>query len=306
MIDELISEGQYLAALEQLTDLSDEDVRYKRLLCLNAIGNYRQGAKEGREAKKRANKTYYDVVSQLLISLKEIEEFDEAIDLLVEELSMPYIPQEYDMAFNTAYDEILLAKQEANYSVEHKNQIFNTEEIATLLDKDDVNTDLLYMALDQMQQLNIRSLYGSIRRFLSNIKKPDFAKTLIMEMLIEQQVDDEFEVNKQGVTYYFNPSVSPLVLAQLCYEGVGKELQRVLENENPALMNQCFDFFEYYLYSIYPKEIYEEEYAVLAAALHYYVASLTNIELDESDLEIDYNVDMQDVESVVLALQSIE
>lgn len=306
MIDDLIAEGQYGTALKQLQDLSDEDVRLKRLICLNGLGQFDQAVKEGKLAKDAARSTYYDVVGQYVYSLKETEDFETAINILIEELSMPYIPYQYEMAFNTIYDEVLLAKQEANYQVENKNKIFSTDEIEHILENDDVNEDLLYMALDQMQQLNIRILLPSIRDYLLNPKKPDFAKTLIMEILIEQQVDEDFEVAKRGAVYPFNPSYSPLVLEQMSYQGIGKEIQRVLESDNPALMNQCLDYLEYYLYAIYPKEVYDDEYAILAAALHYYVAALQNIEVDENDLEIDYNVDMNDVNDEVLALKEIE
>lgn len=306
VVDDLIAEGQYAAALKELVDLSDEDVRLRRLICLNGLGQYQQAAAEGKLAKESAKNTYYDVVGQYVFSLKETEDFETAINILIEELSMPYIPYQYETAFNTIYDEVLLAKQEANYQVESKNKIFSAEDIEHILENDDVNEDLLYMALDQMQQLNVRILLPSIRAYLSNEKKPDFAKTLIMEILIEQQVDEEFEVNKNGVVYPFNPSYSPLVLEQMSYQGIGKHIQRVLESDNPSLMNQCLDYLEYYLYAIYPKEVYDDEYAIMAAALHYYVAALQNIDVDENDLEIDYNVSMNDVEEAVLALKEIE
>lgn len=297
--------GQYAAALEKLADLSDEEVRLKRLICLNSLGEFEKAKLEGKAAKAVAKETYYDVVGQYIMSLKECEDYEEAINILIEELSMPYIPYEYENAFNTAYDEILLAKQDAAYGNE-KKQIFSSEEIEVILNKDDVNDDLLYMALDQLQQLNVRILMPSIRQYLENPKKPPFAKTLIMETLIEQQVDEELEVSKFHDYYTFNPSYSPLVLEQMCYNGIGKELVRVLEDENASLLNQCLDYLEYYLYVIYPKDIYEDEYSLIAAALHYYVATLQNIEVDEMDLEIAYNVSMSQVENMLLALKEIE
>lgn len=305
MIDELMAAGQYAAALEKLADLSDEEVRLKRLICLNSLGEFEKAKLEGKAAKAVAKETYYDVVGQYIMSLKECEDYEEAINILIEELSMPYIPYEYENAFNTAYDEILLAKQDAAYGNE-KKQIFSSEEIEVILNKDDVNDDLLYMALDQLQQLNVRILMPSIRQYLENPKKPPFAKTLIMETLIEQQVDEELEVSKFHDYYAFNPSYSPLVLEQMCYNGIGKELVRVLEDENASLLNQCLDYLEYYLYVIYPKDIYEDEYSLIAAALHYYVATLQNIEVDEMDLEIAYNVSMSQVENMLLALKEIE
>jgi len=172
--------------------------------------------------------------------------------------------------------------------------------------KNDINDDLLYMALDQMQQINIRMLLYPIRDYLKDPHKPSFAKTLIMEILIAQEIDEELEVEKNGHLYYFNPSISPLVLERECYNGVGRVLQRVLEDNNPSLLNQCLDFLEYYLYDTYPADIYEDEYIQTAGVIHYYVASLQNIEIDGIDLQIHYDMTLEEAERKSLALRIIE
>ena len=257
MIEELMREGQYRAALEKLNDLNDEQTRYLRLVCLNAMGEYRQSMMEGANAKAMAKDTYYDVLVAYLEALKECEEYEKAIDILVEELGMPYIPYEYESLFNEVYDQILLEKQEMNAQLD-RHQIFSVEELEKLLDRNDVNDDLLYMALDQLTQLNVRMLSPVLHRYLADESKPAFAKTLIMETLIQQQIDDEFEVHKNGHIYDFNPAISALVLERECYQGIGKHLIRVLEDDNPSLMNQCLDYLEYFLYATYPQEIYED------------------------------------------------
>ena len=92
MIEEYIANSQFQDALDLLTDLDDETVRYQRLVCLYGLGQYQQAKNEGMLAKIKASNTYYDVVSIYLATLKELEEFEEAIDIVVEELSMPYLP----------------------------------------------------------------------------------------------------------------------------------------------------------------------------------------------------------------------
>lgn len=306
MVNDLIDAGHYQDALTYLTDLNDEEVRYSRLVCLNALGEFKQAKSEALFAKASAKDTYYDVVAIYLNILKELEEYEEAIDLLIEELSMPYIPYQYESLFNAAYDEILLAKQEANYTLESKNQIFSIEEIAVLLDKDDCNDDLLYMALDQLQQLNIRLIIPSIQRFLLDEYKHSFAKSMIIEILIEQQIDEELQVNKFGIVYDFNPSYLPLVLSQDAYEGIYRLMEKELEDDNPSLLAQCQEFLEFVLYSFFPKEIYEDEYNVYAASIHYYLSVLQSMDIDMEDLEIAYNVDENDIQDVVLALKRVE
>lgn len=306
MIEQLIQEGEYQQALELLNDLNDEQVRYQRLVCLVGLEQYQQAKSEGQFAKANAKDTYYDVVSMYITTLKELGDYDEATDILIEELSMPYIPYQYEMIFNTAYDQILLEKQEARWEVESKNQIFSIEEIEQIFLNRECNEDLLYMAIDQLQQLNVRLILPTIKSYLSNSQKHFFSKSLIMEILIEQQIDEEIEVEKFGVIYDFNPSYMPLVLEQSQYIGIISCLESVLEDENPTLFEQCVEYLEYILYAIYPKEIYEEDYALKAAAIHYYIATLQSIDIDIEDIEILYHCQFDDVEKEILTLKQIE
>jgi hypothetical protein len=306
MIEELIQMGEYTQALSLLTDMNDENTRYLRLVCLVGLGEYAKAKAEGAWAKANAKETYYDVVSMYVTTLKELNEFDEAINILIEELSMPYIPYQYEMLFNTAYDEILLEKQEMNYEVESKNQIFSVEEIDQILKKKECNEDLLYMAIDQLQQLNVRMLIPTIREYLVNPYRHFFAKTLLLEIMIDQQVDEDLQIEKFGMIYDMNPTYMPLVLEQPQYSGILKYLENVIESDNPVLLEQCIDYLEYILYAFYPREIYDDEYNVWAAAIHYYVATLQSMDVDLEDLEIWYYCDKNEIEQQILALKQIE
>lgn len=306
MVEDLISQGEYQEALSLLNDMNDEKARYLRLVCLVGLKQYQQAKIEGALAKVQAEETYYDVVSMYVTTLKELGEYEEAIQILIEELSMPYIPYEYEMMFNTAYDEVLLEKQEAQYVVESKNQIFSIEEIDQILRKKQCNEDLLYMALDQLQQMNIRLIIPTIKEYLLSPNNHFFAKTLLIEIMIDQQVDEEFELEKFHEYYHVNPSYMTLVLQQESYEGIATYLQKGLEDENPALFEQCIDYLEYLLYSIYPKEIYDDEFGAWAATIHYYVATLQSIDVDLADLEIMYYCDRNEIETKILTLKSVE
>ena len=166
---------------------------------------------------------------------------------------MPYIPYQYETLFNTAYDEVLLDKQEANYEVESKSQIFSIEEISQVLKNKECNEDLLYMALDQLQQLNVRMIIPVIQDYLMNPQNHFFAKTLLIEIMIDQQIDEDIQVEKFGRYYDINPSYMALVLEQTQYAETLKYLQNGIEDENPSLFEQCVEYLEYTLYK-YSKE----------------------------------------------------
>lgn len=306
MIEQLIESGQYKEALNYLHDLDDEHVRYARLVCLYGLKEYQQARAEGMKAKALASETYYDVIAIYVSILKEIEEFEEAIDIIVEELSMPYIPYQYETVFNHAYDELLLAKKEANEGMDYKNHAFTIDDIENVLGRDDVNEDLLYMAIEQMEGMNIRRLLPVIRLFIQNNEKPDFAKSLLMELMIDQEIDEDMVMVKQGVRYDINPSYAPLVLNQETAVSILQLLSDAIEDDNPSLFMMCEQFLDFYLYQVYPKYIDENDYRAIAGAIHYYLASMQYIDIELADIEYLYNCDQDDVMEVMKSIQTIE
>lgn len=304
MVEEYIEAGEYSEALNLLQDIDDERIRYLRLVCLFGLKELQRAKEEGKVAKAIAGDTYYDVVSIYLSVLKELEEYEEAIDIVVEELSMPYIPYQYESLFNAAYDELLLAKQEANALIETKTTIFKEEEIERVL-TNFTNEDLLYMAIDQMQSMNIRALLYCIRPFLLNPDAPSLAKSLIIEILIDQQVDEELEIWKHDQRYEINPSYLSRTDESEAYSEIGDQLMNHLESDNPSLLLVCLEFLNYFMYDQFPRFIDEEEFAVIAAAIHYYLATLQYIELDLEELSYSYGVESQEILDKIQILKQI-
>ncbi|MFQ6862032.1 MAG: DUF3196 family protein [Beduini sp.] len=304
MVEEYIEAGEYSEALNLLQDIDDERTRYLRLVCLFGLKELKRAKEEGKVAKAIAGDTYYDVVSIYLSVLKELEEYEEAIDIVVEELSMPYIPYQYEALFNAAYDELLLAKQEANALIETKTTIFKEEEIERVL-TNFTNEDLLYMAIDQMQSMNIRALLYCIRPFLLNPDAPSLAKSLIIEILIDQQVDEELEIWKHDQRYEINPSYLSRTDESEAYSEIGDQLMNHLESDNPSLLLVCLEFLNYFMYDQFPRFIDEEEFALIAAAIHYYLATLQYIELDLEELSYSYGVESQEILDKIQILKQI-
>lgn len=304
MVEEYIEAGEYSEALNLLQDIDDERTRYLRLVCLFGLKELQRAKEEGKVAKAIAGDTYYDVVSIYLSVLKELEEYEEAIDIVVEELSMPYIPYQYESLFNAAYDELLLAKQEANALIETKTTIFKEEEIERVL-TNFMNEDLLYMAIDQMQSMNIRALLYCIRPFLLSSDAPSLAKSLIIEILIDQQVDEELEIWKHDQCYEINPSYLSRTDESEAYSEIGDQLINHLESDNPSLLLVCLEFLNYFMYDQFPRFIDEEEFALIAAAIHYYLATLQYIELDLEELSYSYGVESQEILDKIQILKQI-
>lgn len=56
------------------------------------------------------------------------------------------------------------------------------------------------MAIEQMEGMNIRRMIVPIRQFIRDNDQPDFAKSLLIELMIDQEIDEDLEVVKKVCT----------------------------------------------------------------------------------------------------------
>lgn len=305
MIDEYLELGEYKKALSLLNDLDDEQVRYYRLICFYGLKDYEHGLKEAREAKQIAKETYYDVLCYLVGFLKETENYEEAVDLLIEELSMPYIPFQYESRLNDLYDEILLAKREAYQELEASKKIFSEKELAMLLEKGGAD-EIMLMAIDQLSYANIRLYLPQIRLFLQDPKRDSVMKSLLLLILKDQEVDEELTVIKHAHTIECNPIYLEDIEQSYWMEAIVSALEHVLADQNPSLLEMGVDLTQYFLHDWYPLFECLPEAEVVACAIHYHLAGLMLMEIELADLCYDYGVDQESVLDILEKVQNCQ
>ncbi len=305
MIEELIANGQYSDALEVLTNTSDELVRYQRLLCLVGLEQYEQALHEAVVAKDSATTTYYDVVGMYVEVLKELNDYEQAIDILIEELQMPYIPNQYADMYNAAYDHILSLKFEQNQAIKRNTkEVFTEDQMEEILFGD--NPDLMMMVIEQLESYNLRNVIYIIKSFLQDPTRNSVLKSILLEMCIDQEIEEDLLVIKNGYEIDINPSYLEKVLDHESSEMIIEMLGNAIADENPSLYEMCAEFLQFYLYHMYPIFIDEENYSLVAAGIHYYMAMLNGIEMDSYELCELYNIDEDDLEEQLQIMKEIQ
>ena len=304
MIEDLLAEGRYQEALESLEDREDEQVRYYRLICLYGLGLYKEGLEEAKAAKMLASDTYYDVLCYYVSFLKENELYEDAINTLVEELSMPYIPYQYESKLNESYDELLLLKREAYAVYEDQTKILSNDDLELYLTKG-ASEEIATMALQQLAAQNIRRFMPSVRLFLKDDERSSIEKSMLLEILKEQEVDEDLEIRKHQHTIDVNPIYLESIVDSYACDYITGLYQTHIEQENPSLYELCLEFLLYYLYDWYPMLEMIEDYESCACAIHYYVATLSLIEVDKLDLVYMYGADEYAVDEILGTLSSL-
>lgn len=304
MIDELIASGRFEDALRLLKEPHNETQAYQKILCLYSLKRLSEARLECELLKEYAEKNYYDVIAIYVTILIEMQLIDEAKEVLEEELSMPYIPGKYEKIFNETYDELLKKGKEDSNSI----NIFDT------ISDEDLSHQLLFseekeitlMLLEQLEQRNIRRLLPALKEFLKNPDKERIFKTIIIESLANQNVNEKFEVVDKDGSFVVVPSECVPVMELNSIHKVMDIIEKELGNQDVSFLQYCGEVLMGYIGNIYPNDIEANQYSLIACAIIFYVDSLLSSNISSSlSLEEKYNLNDEEINNMIEKLEKM-
>lgn len=176
---------------------------------------------------------YYRSLLTQIQSLMDQESYKEALDLIDQELLVPYVDREVEEILKSYHDTC-------------------KAHIETSIPTFDINELMAYATGSQAQKikavsilktLNLRQYNEVIQVLLDSDLEQEFKGELI-ESLMEQRIDDAFTIQKDGLKITFvassivNANEDPVLLQAKEY------LDDWLGNDNPAFLNFCYRLLE--------------------------------------------------------------
>lgn len=238
---------------------------------------------------------FYDVMIIYLYSLIKANNKEKALQIVKEELSMPYIPALYEDRFKEIYSELAYKEKEA------KEFVLSRDKIREILE---TNTDknVIILAIVEMCKLNIRDFIDSIEVFFKR-KIRNIFKVMLIDALRSQGVNKEFELISECGKTYVNPINSENVLESEDYAILKKILEDNIGKHDPNLMSLALENLMLYLSEIYPTKLKEEEYGFIAYCIHLYSLRMYGEE-NKENLSIIYRIDNNNEEEILNLLQT--
>lgn len=304
MIDELIASGRFEDALRLLKEPHNENQAYQKILCLYSLNRLAEARIECELLKEYAEKNYYDVIAIYVTILIDMNLNEEAKEVLEEELSMPYIPGKYETIFNEAYDELLKKGKENSNSVNMFDTLSDEDLSHQLLFNDE--KEITFMLLEQLEQRNIRRLLPALVEFLKNPKKERIFKTIIIESLASQNVNQVFEVKDIDSSFTVNPSECKPVMELESISCILELIEKEVGNQDVSFLQYCGEVLMGYVGNIYPNDIEKKDYILLACSIIIYVDSLLsgNV-LDKLNLNEKYNLNDEEITNMIEKLEKM-
>jgi len=295
----LMEKGQYKEALKLL--LEHENLYLEKITCLYEMKEYDKVISFFESIVDKLEQDYFEVLGFYILSLLEENQFDKALDVLNEELSMPYVQDNYQVLLDSLYDNVIERKKFFLAEQESTN-ILSVDEIKhLLLDHGDFVSQ--FKAISALDQINVRSILDELEVYLTNPRNSSILKSFILERLTQQQVSQGVLVNKNNCEYEVMPLAFNPVFQDHNFILTRNLLEEHLDS-NPSLLAMAYDILDSIVYILYPETIEEDEQNLYAAAIEYYVYSL-NYEDLSVDFESYYDLDLSSVEKFSEYLSSL-
>ncbi len=181
---------------------------------------------------------YYDEIKTEIEQALDSGNLEEARFLLKREFSMPYIPEEAEQELRSLEGRLRYLESEQKDHVE--------KSMEHLLHQLKGRPASQLAAVNALAERNLRTVVPEIRDWLSKDPLPE-AAAMMIELLAEQEIAEEFTIQKDGIEYEFcADAVTPVTRSEgfrialaMMSSWLGKE-PSLLEIAKTILVSKCY------------------------------------------------------------------
>lgn len=186
---------------------------------------------------------YYELKLIEIQNLLSNNQIEQALDLLNEELSLSYIPLEYETIFSKLWVEINHQKKQQ----ENINTHLNSEQFVDYLFSNDNHK--LTKAISVIEEINLKPLGSVLKKWIEDHKNDNWiAKVYMIEAMAAQEINIDIKY-KQTV---INPQKFGSIFEQAAIRQIFLEISQ-LTHKKVYLQNFVFQNFKTFLLINYPE-----------------------------------------------------
>lgn len=249
---------------------------------------YKQGYELIIENEDIIEKKYYEITEYKIRFLVALNKLIEASIIVKEELSLPYIPKDFESF-------LIQINKEINFTLNDKNTFSISEDDLENLDKLDNSTLLAILPL--LKKYNLNEYVRQLQNIFLNTNIKDIVKTLLIACLSDSKLNADFYVIKNEVTVKFNPTTIFDIREGdnfIYIENKIKELTDLQINIQQILVKLTTT----YLLNVYPLIISNHECDILLCASLLLSFSMMNLELKNDYFKEIYSKHSKEVQKM--------
>lgn len=248
---------------------------------------------------------YFQLINiylMVLLQLSEHQEMVTTIEMLFEENQIPFDKEEH-------FEKML---QFSKRALEDKKEEADRQkqQLAEELKEDELfegKTDNeMFLVISKLTNINIRPFIPQIEQFLQEEQGHPFFKTMLLNILADQEYNEEVTLKKFSKA----KSVIPNELAGLketeFYKKVTSLTEAEISQKNPSLFEMVHSLIERHSFLLYPFEPEPESLPVWAAAYHALAEEYMAGENISGKIADIYLADEEAVEDILSYIKEIE
>lgn len=247
-----------------------------------------------------------DLYLMILVQMKSYEEIITTIEMLLEEREIPADKLEHFSKL-LAFSRKMVDENPNSYSTANLDEYLDVDHNPSLHLNENKDPNKQVLMIAELSKKNVRPYIEEIKEFLQGDRSHPFLKTMLLNLLIEQEYEREVLVEKFGRVKTVIPSKLFTLPEYPLKDDIQKVLQDHLESEDPVLYQQICSLLERHLFLLYPFELEDASAECWAAAYHYIGLEFSGVELRSlEDLAEEYAVNTSEMEESCHLINKLE
>lgn len=262
-----LEEKNFKEALNQFNELlkydqGSHEIIIGKLICLIELGQFEEAEVLCQRAMQDKNQeVYYHYVHIYLTMLLQTNRYDELMELVLDELKDPYIPEAVKVQFQQLYE----WSKEINAGLkEEKTHQYRKALRLAIRENNVLNQWRLIVNLRQLHAQPLEEVYQWTKEQTIH----PVIKTVLFQWLQDEQVSRAVTVSKFGDTKRFIPTKTPSLLETTQRKEILRHISDI-EQKNPTLYDMIKRLLERYFFVTYPLLPEEEELPFIAEAIRF-------------------------------------
>ena len=227
------------------------------------------------------SKNYYEELIEKIEELISKKENQEALKLIKDELSLPYIPKIYEDKIYHYYN--LLNNEDEQET--KKNNYFSRDEILSMLNNfKNYDLDFLISITSLFDQYNWKGFEDQIETILNFNDLDNKIKSLIYNCLVTHEINYDFQINNLKINPFKNKT---LFETEYSLKNIYKIKKTKVDN--PSITEISQKIFFLYLMNLFPKSlffVYEDVSSIFIKIANIMIGNLDQNSLNKEEEKI--------------------
>lgn len=237
---------EYLSQAYEL-DPENQQFAFALLTAYYENGNYQKAKEIGKQLLHKGAENFFDILNVYILNLIQLHEFDQIIAMvepLLEENEIPHNHVEH-------FRKLLSFSKKAVSNMQMNRQ----EEKQGILEWKELSLEEQLFHIGLLKDRNVRPLLNTLMELLSDHEIHPIIKTVICNILREQEIEQAIFIRKFSFEGEFIPKELPHFQEILVFQQIIHHVEMYLEHENPVLLQQIIDMIHRHAFILYPFEL---------------------------------------------------